>query len=70
MRRLWRDSFSQFSSFNDQKLRYKYYNKRATTRDNGNIKFHDQEECKLSSNLIAKSGVHTLIDDNNKKIIQ
>ena len=46
-----------------QKLRYKYYNKRITTRDNGNVQFHDQEESKLNSTINTNSGAHTLTHD-------
>ena len=42
------------------KLRSKYYNKRITTRDNGNLQFHDQEESKLYSTIKANSGAHIL----------
>ena len=48
---------------NDEKLSYKYYNKRITTRDNGNAQSHDQEESKLNSNITANSGAHTLTND-------
>ena len=46
--------FSPVSSFNDEKVRHKYYNKRITTRDNGNLQSHDQEASiliKLEKNL-------------------
>ena len=56
-------SFSPFSSFNDEKLSYKYCNKRITTRDKGNIQSHDQEESNLNSTINANSGAHTLTDD-------
>ena len=46
-----------------QKLRYKYYNKRLTTRDNFNVQYHDQEERKLNSTITASSGAHTLTHD-------
>ena len=56
--------FSPSSSFNDgKKLSYKYYNKRITTRDNGNVQSHDQEESKLNSTINANSGAHTLTHD-------
>ena len=44
---------------NDEKS-YKYYNKRITTRDNGNVQSHDKEESKLNSIITANSGAHTL----------
>ena len=44
-------------------LRYKYYNKRIKTYDNGNVHSHDQEESKLNSTNNANSGAHTLIHD-------
>ena len=40
-----------------KKLRYKYYNKRITTRDSGTVQSHDQKESKLHS---AINGDHTL----------
>ena len=48
---------------NDEKLSYKYYNKRIATRDNGNVQSHDKEESKLSSTITANSGAHTLTHD-------
>ena len=40
-------------------LRYKYYNKRITTCDNGNIQSHGQGS-KMNSTVNANSGAHTL----------
>ena len=48
---------------NDEKLSYKYYNKRITTRDNGNVQSHDKEESKLNSTITANSGAHALTHD-------
>ena len=45
-----------------KKLRSKYYNKRITTRDNVNVRSHDQEKSKLNSTIDANSGAHTLTD--------
>ena len=45
------------------KLSYKYYNNRITTRENGNVQPHDQEESKLNSTITANSGAHTLTHD-------
>ena len=47
------DVFLQFIlKLNDEKkLSYKYYNKQITTRDNGNLQSHDQEESKLNSTI-------------------
>ena len=43
------DAFLQsFSSFNTEKIRYKYYNKRITIRGNGNAQPHGQGEAKLT----------------------
>ena len=39
---------SIFKLNDDEKLSYKYYNKRITTRDNGKVQSHDKEETKLS----------------------
>ena len=46
-----------------KKLSKKDYNKRITTRDNGNVKSHHQEESKLNSTFKANSGAHTLTHD-------
>ena len=54
-----------------KKLSYKYYNKRITTRDNGNVQSHDQEERKLNSTITANSRAHTLThEQTTKKSIQ
>ena len=55
--------FSPFSSFNNEKLRCKYYNKQIATRDNGNVESHDQEESKLNSTNNVNSGPHALTHD-------
>ena len=54
---------SIFKLNDDEKLSYKYYNKRITTRDNGNVQSHDQEESKLNSTITANSAAHTLTHD-------
>ena len=46
-----------------KKLSYKYYNKRITTRDNGNAQSHGQEKSKSNSNIMANIGAHALTDD-------
>ena len=46
-----------------KKLSYRYYNKRITTCDNGNIQSHDKEESKLNSTITLNSGVQTLTHD-------
>ena len=46
-----------------KKLRYKNYSKQITTRDNGNVQSHGQEESKLNSTINANSGAHTLKHD-------
>ena len=46
-----------------KRLSYKYYNKRITTRDNGNVQSHDKEESKLNSTITANSGAHILTHD-------
>ena len=53
-----------------KKLSYKYYNKWITTRDNGNVQSHDQEESKLNSTVNAGSGAHTLTYDQIIKTIK
>ena len=45
----------------------KYYNKRITTCDNGNVQSHDQEKSKLSSTINANSGAHTLTHEKITK---
>ena len=60
------DGFLQtIYKLNDEKkkLSYKYYNKRITPCDNGNVQSHDKEESKLNSAITAISGVHTLTQD-------
>ena len=44
-------------------LSYKNYNKQITTRDNGNVQSHDQEESRLNSTINANSGGHQLTHD-------
>ena len=51
--------FSSFSSFNDEKFKV-LYNKRITTRDNGNVESHDQEESKLNNTINASSAAQTI----------
>ena len=46
-----------------KRLSYKYYNKRITTRDNGNVQFHDQDEGRLNNTITANSGAHTPTHD-------
>ena len=38
-----------------KKLSYKYYNKQITTRDNGNVQSHDEEESELNSTITANT---------------
>ena len=54
---------SIFKLNHDEKLRYKYYNKRITTRDNGKVQSHDKEESNLNSAINLNSGAHTLTHD-------
>ena len=62
--------FSPFSSFIIKKLRYKYYNKWFTTRNNGIVheQFHEQTEGKLNRINNANSSVHTLTHEKIIKI--
>ena len=54
-----------------KKLSYKYYNKRITTRDNGNVQSHDKEESKLNSSINSNTAAHTLRHEKTiKKSIQ
>ena len=39
---------------------YKYYNKRITTCDNGNVQSYHKEESKLNSTITINSVVHKL----------
>ena len=41
-----------------KKLKYKYYNKRNTTHDNGTVQSHDKKKSKSNSNFNANSGAH------------
>ena len=50
-----------------KKIRYKCYNKRITTRDNGNVQSHDQEESKLNS---INNATVVLIHFKDNKIIK
>ena len=43
------------------------YNKRVTTRDNGNVQSNDYEKSKLNSTINVNSGAHTLTDDKITK---
>ena len=54
---------SIFKLNDDEKLSYKYYNKRIITRDNGKVQSHDKEESELNSTITANSGAHTLTHD-------
>ena len=54
---------SIFKLYDDEKLSYKYYNKRITTCDNGKVQSHDKEESKLNSTITTNSGAHTLAHD-------
>ena len=40
-----------------------YYNNQITTRENGNVQFHNKEESKLNSTITANSSAHTLTND-------
>ena len=46
-----------------KRLKYKYYNRRITTRDSGNVQYHDQEESKLNCTINVNNDAHTLTDD-------
>ena len=46
-----------------KKSSYKNYNKRITTRDDGNVHSNDQEESKLNSTINTNSGAHTFTHD-------
>ena len=54
---------SIFKFNDDEKLSYKYCNKRITTRDNGKVQSHDKEDGKLNSTITVNSGAHTLAHD-------
>ena len=54
---------SIFKLNDDEKLSYKYYNKRIITRDNGKVQSHDKEESELNSTITENSGAHTLTHD-------
>ena len=46
-----------------KKLSYNDYNKRITTRGNGNVQSNDQEESTLNSTINANSDAHALTRD-------
>ena len=50
-----------------EKWKCKYCNKWITTRDNGNVQFHDQEESKLNIIINADSVGLRLIHDKTMK---
>ena len=52
--------FSPFSSFNNEKIRFKYDNKRITTRNNGIVQSHDQDQNKLNSSINVNRDAHIL----------
>ena len=58
---LGRVSAVYFQALMMQKFRYKYYHKWITTRDNGNVHFHDQDQNKLSSRINSNSGAYIYI---------
>ena len=43
---------SIFKLNDDEKLSYKHYNMRITTRDNGKVQSHDKKESKSKTSLI------------------
>ena len=51
-----------------KKLSYKNYNEPVTTRDNGNVQFHDKEESKSRSTINANNDAHTLTHDQIKAL--
>ena len=59
---------SIFKLNDDEKLSYKFYNKRITTRDNGKVQSHDKEENKLNSTITANSGAHTLTQELSSNV--
>ena len=54
---------SIFKLNDEEKLSYKYYNKRITIGENGDVQSHDKEKSKLSSIITANSGARTLRHD-------
>ena len=58
-----RVSSAHFKGLMMKNISYKDYNKQMTTRDNGNVQSHDQEDSKLNSNINADSGAYTLTHD-------
>ena len=60
---------SVYFQFHWWKTRDKYYNKRSTSRENGNVQCHDLEESELNSTIITNKIVYTQIQ-NNKNYIQ
>ena len=58
-----RVSSVHFQALKIKNISYKDCNNQMITRDNGNVRSHDQEDSKLNSNINADSGAHTLTHD-------
>ena len=56
--------------YDKKKSSYKYCNKQYTTRDDGNVQSHGQEENKLNSSIKVNSGAHARTHDEIIKSIQ
>ena len=56
----WTCFFSPFSSFNDEKLSYKDFNKRITTRDNGKVqhRYNKIWICQISCDSFSFNKKH------------
>ena len=54
-----------FQALITKKISCKDYYKRITTRGNGNVQSHDQEESKLNSTITASSDVYTLTHEKS-----
>ena len=70
---LFQRHFEGVSSVNFQNLmikilRYKYYNKQITTRNDDNVQSHDQVKNKYSSTINGNSDAHTYSWQNNRKV--
>ena len=59
---------SIFKLNDDEKLSYKYYNKRITARDNGNVQSHEKEESELKSTITANSGAYRRVYTANSSL--
>ena len=61
---------SIFKLNDDEKLRYKYYNKRITTRDNGKVQSHESHYGECIRHLNVRIGEHIGISPLTRKQVK